>query len=180
MRGIWFLLAVIVCLWPIHAQAQIENGGGTGLPAGCTPGTNPLILCTQGANGNDTLNEARFTDSSPTGTFLNFQNAAKNATLYKVDVLGNVFATSAALGSSAPTACGTATGCIAFIEGSTQCTPIAGQGCMRLDSPTHSFLCSFNNGSEIACGSGTVTHTTSALTLNTVLQGNAGADAKPA
>src|SRR5690349_18292675 len=44
MRRIWFLLAVIVCLWPIHAQAQIENGGGTGLPAGATTPAWPFMI----------------------------------------------------------------------------------------------------------------------------------------
>jgi hypothetical protein len=66
------------------------SGGGGSLPAGVTGGTNPLLFLQQNANGADTLNGARFTDTTPTGTFLNFMNAAKNATLFSVDVLGNV------------------------------------------------------------------------------------------
>jgi hypothetical protein len=74
-----------------HAQGlgNFPPGGGSGLPAGVTGGTNPLLSLQQSANGADTLNGARFTDTTPTGTFLNFMNAAKNATLFSVDVLGN-------------------------------------------------------------------------------------------
>ncbi len=42
---------------------------------------------TQGANGNETLFASRFTDTSPTGNFLHFQNAAKNADLFALDVI---------------------------------------------------------------------------------------------
>lgn len=69
---------------------QTNNGSGGFTGIGCLGGTNPLISCTQAANGNDTVNASRFTDTTPTGTFLNFMNAAKNATLFSVDVLGNV------------------------------------------------------------------------------------------
>lgn len=46
----------------------------------------------QGGNGNDTLMMSRATDSSPSGYFEHLQNAAKNADLYKVDVLGHLTA----------------------------------------------------------------------------------------
>ena len=90
------------------------SGSGSGLPAGCTSGTNPLIYCTQAANGNDTINESRFTDTTPTGTFLNFLNAAKNAALYSVDVLGN--ATAASYTATGTCFAGTA-GCFAISQG---------------------------------------------------------------
>jgi hypothetical protein len=61
------------------------------------------------------------------------------------------------IGSTPPTACGSATGCLAFTEASTVGTPTAGQDYMRADSTAHSFLCSFNNAAETACGNGTVT-----------------------
>jgi hypothetical protein len=73
---------------------QTNNGSGGLGSIGCLGATNPLIACTQAANGNDTVNSSRFTDTTPTGTFLNFMNAAKNATLFSVDVLGNVTANS--------------------------------------------------------------------------------------
>ena len=44
----------------------------------------------QGANNVDAFFMSRFTDSSPTGNFLHFQNAAKNADVFKVDISGNV------------------------------------------------------------------------------------------
>jgi hypothetical protein len=46
----------------------------------------------QGANGTDALFMARFTDSSPTGYFLQFQNAARNTDLFDVDITGNMVA----------------------------------------------------------------------------------------
>ena len=55
-------------------------------------------------------------------------------------------------GSSPPTACGTATGCIALAEASTTGTPIAGQTYCRSDSTTHQILCSYNGGAEQVLG----------------------------
>jgi hypothetical protein len=49
---------------------------------------------TQGSNATDSLYQKRFTDTSPTGNFLHFQNAAANTDLFKIDVLGNVTAQS--------------------------------------------------------------------------------------
>lgn len=48
----------------------------------------------QGANGADAFYLKRFTDSTPTGNFLHFQNAAANADLFSVDVNGNARGTS--------------------------------------------------------------------------------------
>lgn len=53
-----------------------------------------------------------------------------------------------------PTACGSATGCIAMTEASTTGTPTAGVDYQRADSVTHSFLCSLNGGAEASCGGG--------------------------
>jgi hypothetical protein len=74
------------------------------------------------------------------------------------------------IGSTPPTACGSATGCLAFTEASTVGTPTTGQDYMRADSTAHSFLCSFNNAAETACGNGTVTSiaTTSPITGGTI------------
>jgi hypothetical protein len=48
----------------------------------------------QGANGTDAHYIKRFTDTSPTGNFLHFQDAAALNDLFKVDILGNATATS--------------------------------------------------------------------------------------
>lgn len=48
----------------------------------------------QGANAVDAYYLKRFTDTTPTGNFLHFQDAAGVTDLFKVDVLGNVTATS--------------------------------------------------------------------------------------
>jgi hypothetical protein len=48
----------------------------------------------QGANGTDAHYIKRFTDTTPTGNFLHFQDAAGVTDLFKVDVLGNATATS--------------------------------------------------------------------------------------
>lgn len=48
----------------------------------------------QGANAIDAYYLKRFTDSTPTGNFLHFQDAAGVTDLFKVDVLGNATATS--------------------------------------------------------------------------------------
>jgi hypothetical protein len=58
--------------------------------------------------------------------------------------------TSFSIGSSAPTGCGSATGCIAFNENSVAGTPTSGEDYVRADSTTHSLLFSFNNGAEAA------------------------------
>lgn len=44
----------------------------------------------QNANGADFINVRRFTDTSPTGNFLRFTNAAGNADLWTVDVTGTL------------------------------------------------------------------------------------------
>ena len=42
------------------------------------------------ANGNTIIYSRRFTDSSPTGNFIDYQNAAATSDLFKVDVSGNL------------------------------------------------------------------------------------------
>jgi hypothetical protein len=66
---------------------------------------------------------------------------------------GSIEATTAlTVGASAPSACGSATGCIALSEAGTAGTPTAGVDYQRADSGTHKFLCSFNGGAEASCG----------------------------
>lgn len=81
---------------PVSGQAAFWSGGTS-----LTGSANWLYSASsghtliQGANNTDAFFISRFTDSSPTGNFLHFQNAAKNADLFKLDVLGNMIATSA-------------------------------------------------------------------------------------
>lgn len=66
-----------------------------------------------------------------------------------LDSSGNaVFAGSVGAGT-APTACGSATGCLAWTEAGTSTTPASGQGACRLDSTTHRPKCTWNNVSEV-------------------------------
>lgn len=49
-----------------------------------------VVSVNQKADTNDTIYSKRFTDTTPTGNFLHFQNAAANADLFTVDVSGNM------------------------------------------------------------------------------------------
>jgi hypothetical protein len=69
----------------------------------------------QGSNNVDVVFASRQTDTAPTGNFLHFQNAAKNADLYKVDVGGNVTATS--LASNGTCTGGGTAGCLILTQG---------------------------------------------------------------
>lgn len=91
------------------AAAACGSGGGGALPGGSptdiqyqvnsttfggasnytyTSGTGVVTL-NQLANGNQTLYGTRFTDTTPTGNFIDFQNAAASSDLFKVDASGN-------------------------------------------------------------------------------------------
>jgi hypothetical protein len=52
------------------------------------------------------------------------------------------------IGSSPPTACGTATGCIGFTDAATAGTPTSGQGYIRFDSTSGKILYSINASAE--------------------------------
>ena len=60
-------------------------------------------------------------------------------------------ATSVSTGTP-PTACGTATGCMALAEASTAGTPTAGQDYIRADASTHQLLASVNGAGEVPFG----------------------------
>ena len=51
---------------------------------------NVLMTGTQASNGVGTLDLKRFTDSGPTGNFLNFRNTAASQDLFQVDVSGTI------------------------------------------------------------------------------------------
>lgn len=69
-------------------------------------GTSPTLTngtVNQAANNADALTSVRFTDSSPTGNFLRFRNAANSSDLFAVSVAGTITAgtwNGAAIGSS--------------------------------------------------------------------------------
>jgi hypothetical protein len=58
------------------------------------------IVVLQNQNNDDIFLARRATDSSPTGTFINYKNAANNTELFKVDITGSVNATALTLGNS--------------------------------------------------------------------------------
>jgi len=61
-----------------------------------------IVTLNQFANGNTALYGTRATDASPTGNFIDFQNAAGTTDLFKVDASGNVMATSFTSTTSGP------------------------------------------------------------------------------
>jgi hypothetical protein len=74
--------------------------------------------------------------------------------------------------TSGPTACGSATGCVALAEGSTAATGAVGADTIRADSTAHALLTKYNTtGSElpltITIASGTATLGTSAISSAT-------------
>jgi fibronectin-binding autotransporter adhesin len=81
-------------------QVQFNNGGALAGSANFVYAAASGITLAQGANNVDMFFGSRFTDTSSTGNFLRFQNAAKNADLFKVDVLGNLTAQSLTIGTT--------------------------------------------------------------------------------
>lgn len=71
-------------------QMQFNNAGTFGGTSNFlfTSATGQVTL-NQGGNGNNALYGKRTTDSSPNGNFIQFQNQAASADMFKVDVSGN-------------------------------------------------------------------------------------------
>jgi hypothetical protein len=88
---------------PPVATAVLTNPAGNQTivqPVGTALSINHLSAgFAQSANGADMIPANRFTDTTPTGNFLNFKNAALSASLFKVDVQGNVTATNIPAGT---------------------------------------------------------------------------------
>lgn len=104
---------------------------------------------TQGANNTDAYFIKRFTDTSPTGNFLHFQNAVLSSDMFKVDVSGNVTAAGFFSSGSISQTCGTGVvGCAVFSEGSTASTGAAAYDMLRADSTKHWLLINPNNAGE--------------------------------
>lgn len=81
---------------PPVATAVLTNPAGNQTivqPGGTALSVNFLSAgFAQNANGADMIPGQRFTDTSPTGNFLNFKNAALNTSLWQVDVTGQLLA----------------------------------------------------------------------------------------
>ena len=69
------------------AKMTMDTSGNLGINS-TSPSGNLDIR--QIADGNQVIYSRRNTDTSPTGNFIQFQNAAPNTTLFEVDVNGNV------------------------------------------------------------------------------------------
>lgn len=67
-----------------------NNTTGTGSIVRATSPTLITPTFNQSANNTTAITSLRFTDTSPTGNFIDFKNAAGSSSLFKVDVLGNV------------------------------------------------------------------------------------------
>jgi len=75
-----------------NAQSTQSINGGLNLNNSPISNVGTLALAPS-ANGVDIISGVRFTDSSPTGNFVNFKSAALS-TLFKIDILGNMTAAS--------------------------------------------------------------------------------------
>jgi hypothetical protein len=78
-----------------NTQIQYNNSSAFGGAANFTfTSATGVVGLTQKANGNETLTGNRFTDTSPTGNFIHYQNAALNQDLLLGDVTGKFTAVS--------------------------------------------------------------------------------------
>lgn len=122
-------------------QLEYNNAGSFGGTSNLnySSATGQLAL-NQLANGDQTLYGTRATDTAPAGNFIDFQNAAKSADLFKVDTLGNVTATSFTSTSGGPASI---TGSEGTCSGAAAGKDILCAG----DSTTHTIQASVNGGS---------------------------------
>lgn len=74
------------------ALSAFSSTTGSGNVVGATSPTITNATINQAANNADALTSIRFTDSSPTGNFLRFRNAANNTDLFAVSVAGTITA----------------------------------------------------------------------------------------
>jgi hypothetical protein len=122
------------------AQCAFWSGAGsiTG-SANCLYSATSGISLIQGANAADMIYGKRATDSSPTGNFWHFQNAAANSDIATLDVNGNL-----SIAQQLTTGTGAANHFVKIPEGTT-----AGAGTgfdvLSADATTHSLQVSNNN-----------------------------------
>lgn len=125
MKKLLFLLLLVT---PLLAAAQGGSSGVSCVKWKSSAGTAVGNFC------------APFTIQAGSSGNVSFSKSGSVLTL-------DIGLTSLGVGT-APTACGTATGCIAATEASTAGTPTAGQDYMRFDSTLHGIKFSFNNGAD--------------------------------
>lgn len=130
------LLLAILLLCASMSFAQISGGGNaTSATVTADSSTNASMCLTwvTGVGGvplYSSCSDIKYNPSSKTFTV-------------NGPIVGNSITT-----GTAPTACGSATGCFAGTEASTSGTPTAGQDYFRFDSTAHALKGSYNNGAE--------------------------------
>lgn len=130
---------------------QYNNGGAFGCLQNVTyTAATGVLNDNQLANSNDTLYGIRFTDTSPTGNFVHYQNHAANADVYKLDVNGNIITAGAMNTNSSANVCGTAAPCIGGVEGTALSTPTASDDFLNMSSANHCIEASYN-ASALTC-----------------------------
>ena len=127
-----------------NTQIQFNNSGVFAGASNFTYASSTGVLTLdQLTNGGATLYGTRATDTSPAGSFIDFQNAAGTADLFKVDASGNVIATSFTSATSGPFSL---TGTEGSCSGAT-----AGKDVLCLgDVTSHSARLSLNGGSFVS------------------------------
>jgi len=127
-----------------NTQLQFNNGGAFAGASNFTyTSATGIVTLNQLANGDTALYGTRTTDNSPTGNFIDFQNAAANTDLFKVDAAGNVTATSFTSTTSGPFSL---TGAEGTCSGAA-----AGKDVLCLgDATSHSAQLSLNGGAFVS------------------------------
>jgi len=111
-----------------------------------------VLTGNQLANGNDLHYGKRFTDTSPTGNFFHYQNAAAGTDIFAVDVNGNLKTlTSLQTTNSAP-ACTVGTAGFWCATEGTDFTNVAGAAGINPNSTSHEFEAVTNGASTATPG----------------------------
>jgi hypothetical protein len=158
--------------WEI-LDAGAPCGSGSGAVASVTnsDGTLTISPTTGAVVGSLALGHANTWTGAQTFAALNATSIG--ATTPGTGAFTTLTATTVAAGSSPPTACGSATGCLGLNDGSTAGTPTSGQSYIRADSTTNTLRASVNGGAEgLLAGPstqnlGALTVTSNAATLAT-------------
>jgi hypothetical protein len=164
---------------PPVATAVLTNPAGNQTivqPGGTALSVNHLSAgFAQNANGADMIPANRFTDTSPTGNFLNFKNAALSTSLWQVDVTGQLLAgiiPNARLLTPAATGTGTTNTIAKYTNGA---TPVIGNSSITDNGTTVSTAEAVSAASLAATGGATVGTTLGVTGTSTLADVNLGA-----
>jgi hypothetical protein len=132
---------------------QFNNAGAFGCLSNFTwASATGVLTANQLANSNDTIYGKRFTDTSPTGTWLHLQNNAATVDQYNFDVNGNAkFLTSVQTTNAAPACTAGTAGFWCASEG-TDFTNVAGAAGINPNSTSHEFEAVTNGASTATPG----------------------------